>query len=326
MAGGRGTRMRSAVPKHLHPILGRRMVDWVVEAARPLGADPLVVVASPDTADAFDGPDGRRPGASRSAPATRSARRATRVGDADEVLVLSGDTPLLTTALLEALVEHAPARARPARPSSRSSPPTSAATAASSATPTATSRRSSRPPTRRRSSSRSARRTRRSTSSAATCSGPRSSGSQPANAQGELYLTDAVRDLVDAGHSASPSTSRPTRHETEGVNTRVELAAAAATLRDRINDGAHARRASPSSTPRRRGSSRASTLEPRTSSCTRSPCSAERPRVADRRRDRPARRRGRRRDRRAAPWSARSVTFAREPCSGRERRPARSSS
>ena len=28
--------MRSAVAKHLHPLLGRRMVDWVVEAARPL--------------------------------------------------------------------------------------------------------------------------------------------------------------------------------------------------------------------------------------------------------------------------------------------------
>jgi len=42
MAGGLGTRMRSAVPKHLHPILGRRMVDWVLEAARPLDPAPLV--------------------------------------------------------------------------------------------------------------------------------------------------------------------------------------------------------------------------------------------------------------------------------------------
>ena len=45
MAGGLGTRMRSATPKHLHPVLGRRMVDWVVEAARPLGPEPLVVIA-----------------------------------------------------------------------------------------------------------------------------------------------------------------------------------------------------------------------------------------------------------------------------------------
>ena len=34
MAGGLGTRMRSSLAKHLHPLLGRRMVDWVVEAAR----------------------------------------------------------------------------------------------------------------------------------------------------------------------------------------------------------------------------------------------------------------------------------------------------
>src|SRR5947209_10506418 len=55
MAGGLGTRMRSATPKHFHVLLGRRMVDWVVEAARALEADPLVVVTSPDGKDAFDG-------------------------------------------------------------------------------------------------------------------------------------------------------------------------------------------------------------------------------------------------------------------------------
>ena len=47
MAAGLGTRMKSATPKHLHPLLGRRLVDWVVEAVRPLGADPLVVVSRP---------------------------------------------------------------------------------------------------------------------------------------------------------------------------------------------------------------------------------------------------------------------------------------
>jgi bifunctional UDP-N-acetylglucosamine pyrophosphorylase/glucosamine-1-phosphate N-acetyltransferase len=55
MAAGLGTRMRSDVPKHLHSILGRRMVDWVLTAAEGVGASPLVVVAAPATADAFDG-------------------------------------------------------------------------------------------------------------------------------------------------------------------------------------------------------------------------------------------------------------------------------
>jgi bifunctional UDP-N-acetylglucosamine pyrophosphorylase/glucosamine-1-phosphate N-acetyltransferase len=57
---------------------------------------------------------------------------------------------------------------------------------------------------------------------------------QPVNAQGELYLTDAVRDLVSGGNTVAVHVAADAR-ETEGVNTRVELAAAAAALRDRIN-------------------------------------------------------------------------------------------
>src|SRR5439155_10186525 len=57
MAAGLGTRMRSSTPKHLHPLLGRRIVDWVISAARAAGAQPLVVVASPETRDGFDGLD-----------------------------------------------------------------------------------------------------------------------------------------------------------------------------------------------------------------------------------------------------------------------------
>src|SRR5438128_9676686 len=55
LAGGLGTRMRSATPKHLHPLLGRRVVDWVLEAARDVGAERIVVVVSPDAGQAFEG-------------------------------------------------------------------------------------------------------------------------------------------------------------------------------------------------------------------------------------------------------------------------------
>ena len=50
MAAGLGTRMQSDTPKHLHSLLGRRMVDWVLDAAKNIGAEPVVVVASPATA------------------------------------------------------------------------------------------------------------------------------------------------------------------------------------------------------------------------------------------------------------------------------------
>src|SRR5919198_6417476 len=55
MAGGLGTRMRSRTPKHLHPLLGRRIVDWVIAAAGSLEPDPLVVVTSPENASAYEG-------------------------------------------------------------------------------------------------------------------------------------------------------------------------------------------------------------------------------------------------------------------------------
>jgi bifunctional UDP-N-acetylglucosamine pyrophosphorylase/glucosamine-1-phosphate N-acetyltransferase len=55
------------------------------------------------------------------------------------------------------------------------------------------------------------------------------------NAQGELYLTDAVRAIADAGETVAVYVA-PDPAETEGVNTRVELATASAVLRDRINE------------------------------------------------------------------------------------------
>jgi bifunctional UDP-N-acetylglucosamine pyrophosphorylase/glucosamine-1-phosphate N-acetyltransferase len=59
---------------------------------------------------------------------------------------------------------------------------------------------------------------------------------EPHNVQGELYLTDSVGLLVaDGGRVAVHKGGDAV--ETEGVNTRLELAAAAATLRDRINEG-----------------------------------------------------------------------------------------
>src|SRR5216117_1519193 len=105
MAAGLGTRMKSALPKHLHPLLGRRLVDWVVSAVRPLRPDPLVVVLSPPAADALSDVDvaiQERP--LGTGDALRSARD--KVGEAESVLVVSGDHPRLTPKLLGQLVEE----------------------------------------------------------------------------------------------------------------------------------------------------------------------------------------------------------------------------
>ncbi|HUQ23721.1 MAG TPA: bifunctional UDP-N-acetylglucosamine diphosphorylase/glucosamine-1-phosphate N-acetyltransferase GlmU [Gaiellaceae bacterium] len=233
MAGGLGTRMRSAVPKHLHPILGRRMVDWVLEAARPLAPAPLVVIASAETRDAFDDVDvAVQERALGTGDAVRSAREAVGTG-VDSLLVLSGDTPLLTAELLQALVAtHAreqaaatvlsfvPADARSYGRVVRGPEGTvQAIVEAVDATPEQLALQE--------------------------CNSsiyvfrsevlwPALDRLEPHNAQGELYLTDAVRDLVARGERVVAHVADDPA-ETEGVNTRVELAQAAATLRDRIN-------------------------------------------------------------------------------------------
>ena len=56
------------------------------------------------------------------------------------------------------------------------------------------------------------------------------------NAQGELYLTDAIGHVVSAGGRAAAHPSQFDPHSLVGVNTRAELAQAAAQLRDRINE------------------------------------------------------------------------------------------
>ena len=105
MAGGLGTRMKSATPKHLHPLLGRRMVDWVIAAARDAGVERVVVVASPDSADSYDGLEvAVQERALGTGDAVRAARPALEDSTGD-VLVLNGDVPALRVETVLALVE-----------------------------------------------------------------------------------------------------------------------------------------------------------------------------------------------------------------------------
>ncbi|HET8653227.1 MAG TPA: NTP transferase domain-containing protein, partial [Gaiellaceae bacterium] len=105
LAGGLGTRMRSSRPKHLHPLLGRRLVDWVIETGRALDPARLVVVSSPDHAGEFDGVEvavQERPLGTGDALASAKGPLESHAG---EVLVLSGDSPLLRPETLTALLE-----------------------------------------------------------------------------------------------------------------------------------------------------------------------------------------------------------------------------
>jgi bifunctional UDP-N-acetylglucosamine pyrophosphorylase/glucosamine-1-phosphate N-acetyltransferase len=108
MAAGHGTRMRSSLPKVLHPVCGVPMVDWVIEAARDAGASRIVCITRPGGgvsealqpgAEAAEQTDGEGTGA-----AVLAAREA--IEQSDRVLILSGDVPLTATATIEGLLEE----------------------------------------------------------------------------------------------------------------------------------------------------------------------------------------------------------------------------
>ena len=232
MAAGLGTRMKSATPKHLHPLLGRRLVDWVVEAVRPLGPDPLVVVVAPDALDAFESMNvavQEKPlGTGDSLRAARAA-----VGDATQLLVVSGDHPRLSSNLLRQLVEQ-----------HRSSGATATVLSFEPADARAYGRivRDARGRLEQiveHADANDEQRAIREVNSSiyvfeAEQLWPALARIEPANAQGELYLTDAVRLLVEGGKEVGVFKA-PDPEEVEGVNTRAELADAAAFLRARVN-------------------------------------------------------------------------------------------
>src|SRR5437868_6419520 len=107
MAAGQGTRMRSAVPKVLHPLCGKPMVEWVIDAAREAGTGRIVCVTRPGDGVAERLPDGVEVAEQSEGEGTGSAVLAAReaLAGASAVLILSGDHPLIPASAIAAVVE-----------------------------------------------------------------------------------------------------------------------------------------------------------------------------------------------------------------------------
>jgi bifunctional UDP-N-acetylglucosamine pyrophosphorylase/glucosamine-1-phosphate N-acetyltransferase len=237
MAAGLGTRMRSRRAKHLHELLGRRLVDWVVAAAQGLAPEPFVVVTSPESVAALEGtlPDGVALAVQEKPRGTGDAAAAARVAlerFEGDVLVLAGDAPLLTEDVLTALVdEHHRSEAAVTVLSFELDDPGDYGRILRDGEGRL------RAIVEAGDASREELAVQEVNSSiyvfAAADLWNALERLDAHNVQGELYLTDAVRHLVDDGRPAAvyravdPSAG-------EGVNTRADLAAAGAQLRDRI--------------------------------------------------------------------------------------------
>ncbi|MFN8483649.1 MAG: NTP transferase domain-containing protein [Anaerolineae bacterium] len=118
LAAGKGTRMRSQLPKVLHRVAGRPMLQHVLDTARVLSPAALAVVVGQgdDVRAAVTGADAGANGAAVAVDIVVQAQQlgtghavaqaeAALAGCADTVLVLYGDTPLLTDATLRRLAD-----------------------------------------------------------------------------------------------------------------------------------------------------------------------------------------------------------------------------
>ena len=225
--------MRSEVPKHLHPLLGRRLADWVIEAVRELGPEPLVVVTSPNASDAFEGVDVAVQQEPRGTGDAAAAARGSLEGFDGEVLVVTGDAATITPDLLGRLVQtHRDAGAAATVLSFELEEPGAYGRIVRGADGTLEAIVEARDADEGELAVREV------NSSIYVFDAqklwPALDRLRPDNAQGELYLTDTVRDLAASGERVAVHKAEDPA-ECEGVNTRAELAAAAAALRDRIN-------------------------------------------------------------------------------------------
>ena len=116
MAAGEGRRMRSRIPKPLHRVCGKEMVRYPVELLKEAGAERVVVVVSPENQTAIRDVlgesveyavqpqhDGTTGAVACCAPLLQ--------GQAEQVLVVGGDSPLVSTESAARLLEKHTAHA-----------------------------------------------------------------------------------------------------------------------------------------------------------------------------------------------------------------------
>lgn len=112
LAAGIGVRMKSATPKPLHRVSGVPMLKYVCDAARAAGISDVTIVVAPSHADSAEfraaaGEDTRfvvQTEQKGTADALLAARES--AADADAVLILHGDTPLITPETLRSLIDE----------------------------------------------------------------------------------------------------------------------------------------------------------------------------------------------------------------------------
>jgi bifunctional UDP-N-acetylglucosamine pyrophosphorylase / glucosamine-1-phosphate N-acetyltransferase len=234
LAAGKGIRMKSPTPKVLHEVAGVPLVSWVVGAVIAAGADDVLVVIGPG-GDSIAGalPEGVRTVVQDRQRGTGEAAQVAlgALGGApdDTVLVVPGDSPLLTAATLRALLEtHTATGAACTLLTARLADPTGYGRVVRDETAIRRIVEESDADEETRAIDEVAASTYAFGHDALEAAlGSLGDG----NAQGELYLTDAVEALVTDG--VQSVAGHP--DEVLGVNSQEQLATVTEIMRRRIN-------------------------------------------------------------------------------------------
>lgn len=251
LAAGQGTRMRSARPKPLHLLCGRPLVAYVLDALGGCTVERAVVVVG-HGADLLVKKLGELDGGVRLEFVEQRERRGTgdavavgltgvpedELADLDtddgDIVVLPGDTPLVRPETIVALVdEHRLSGAACTLLTAIMEDPTGYGRAV----------RDKDGRVRRIVEERDANEAERAIDEVNTgiyvfrrgLLAPALRRLTPDNAQGELYVTDVVEVLAEAGHQVV-SIAAADAGEIRGVNDRVQLAVAETELRRRTNE------------------------------------------------------------------------------------------
>ena len=238
LAAGQGTRMKSALIKILHPLAGRQMIRHVLLAVQEVGADRVVCVVGfqrEQVKDALGGLPSVEFAVQEDQRGTGHALQcasSSLEGFDGDVLVVCADTPLLTRETLHEVVRvHRDNGARATLLVAELADPSGYGRVvldSEGGVLRIVEQKDADEPTRRI----------RLINTGVYCFAWRTVGPllerlSTDNAQGELYLTDVMQMLAEAGTPAR-SVLLADPQELMGVNDRAQLAEAEAVLRDRI--------------------------------------------------------------------------------------------
>ena len=245
LAAGRGTRMKSELPKPLHTARGRSLLSWVIHALAAIELDGVAVVVGHGRELVMEAlaADFEREFLYAEQLSQRGTGDAAAVGlaeldlfsssssDDDHVIVLPGDTPLLTTEMIANLIEsHLANGVAATLATAFVDDPTGYGRILRTDTGEVAAIVEHRDASTEQ-------RSVREINGGIYCFqrsllGPALRLISSDNSQGEMYLTDAIGVLVDAGHRVQPYVIDPV--EISGVNDRSQLVSVGVHLGARI--------------------------------------------------------------------------------------------